>query len=142
METDVDNNLHSILDHQRWLMNNGFLNDMHKDQLMLFGQIVHKDVEYVELDIDVSNKKLTYNLHANKRLINKISKFWSLKEKASSGSVWSMWRFKVFLSKEGNLDFQSIVGRFVLDYCGANWKCAINTVDLKGGNRYGDPSDA
>ena len=40
-----------------------------------------------------------------------------------------MWLFKRFLKKEGSLDFQSILNKFVKDFCGPKWSASVNVVD-------------
>ena len=59
--SDLEINDH--IDQQRWLINNGFFNDMHKDNLYLFGALVHKNVEAVALSIDIATKTVKYQLH-------------------------------------------------------------------------------
>ena len=118
------------LDHQKWLLNNGFINDLHKDNLYMYGGIVHTDIEAVELDIRATEKKVSYVLFCNKKLLKNISKWNKLK---NSTSVLDLWRFKRLLKKEGNLDFNHLIGRFVKDYCGPAWEIKI---EIKGINKY------
>lgn len=123
-----DEVLYRILDQQRWLMNNGLLNDMHKDQLYMYGAIVHKDIKAVELDIDVEKKTVSYYLYIDNRLSNQVKKF---KRLSKSDGLFNMWRFKRLLEREGNLNFSAIIGRFVKDYCGPAWNSSVKLLDIK-----------
>jgi len=127
----MDLNLHEHLDHQRWLMNNGFINDLHKDTLFMYGSIVHKDVVSLELQIDKDNKRVSYTAYVNASLLRKIEKFDKLKQ---SASVWGLWSFKRMLKKEGNLDLKFIVDKFVKDYCGPSWSATLNMKDVSAYN--------
>lgn len=120
--------LHAVLDTQRWLMNNGFLNDMIKDQLYMYGAIVHKDVGAVELSADVVNKKVSYILYLPTSLLKKHKKFLELREKTDS--VWALWRFKRLLKKEGNLDFSVLIDNFIKSFCGPKWVSEVEVRDL------------
>lgn len=136
-----DEVLYRILDQQRWLMNNGLLNDMHKDQLYMYGAIVHKDVNAVELDIDVEKKTISYYLYVEGSLIKKISKF---KKLSKSTGLFNMWRFKRMLEKDGNLNLGAIIGRFVKDYCGPNWSSSVKIMNIKeyeDGYQQGESAD-
>ena len=124
--------LNDHMDHQRWLMNNGFINDLHKDTLFMYGSIVHRDVRSLEVEIDKDNKQVRYAAYVELRLLKKIVKF---NEYRQSVSVWGLWSFKRMLKKEGNLDLESIVNKFVKDYCGPAWSA---TLDMKDINTYNE----
>jgi len=124
--------LNDHMDHQRWLMNNGFINDLHKDTLFMYGSIVHRDVRSLEVEIDKDNKQVRYAAYVESRLLKKIVKF---NEYRQSVSVWGLWSFKRMLKKEGNLDLESIVNKFVKDYCGPAWSA---TLDMKDINTYNE----
>lgn len=127
-DASVDPALQQMLDQQRWLLNNGFINDMHKDQLYVFGSIVHKDVDAVELSIDVDRQSVSYSLYVKSGLIKKISTY---KKLSKSNSLFGLWRFKKLYEKEGNLDFHSIIGNFVSSYLGPRWSSSVSVVDIK-----------
>jgi hypothetical protein len=132
--------LAEYIDNQRWLMNNGLLNDGAKNQLFVYGSIVHKDVEAVELHIDVATKKISYEIYVGKVLLNKIEKY---KKLSTSKSFFEMWRFKRLLEKEGNLNFQHVLGRFVKDFCGPSWTTEVTIIDAaKYVEGYKDSGDA
>lgn len=126
----MSDDLEKLIDSQRWLMNNGLSNDLLKDQLFLFGSIVHKDISAVEVDVDFQKKAVKYQLYATNNLLKKINKFNKL---AESNSVFGLWRFKRFLLKEGNLNLRSIVTRFVKDYLGPKW---IAEVEMRSVEEY------
>lgn len=123
----MDNNeLADYIDNQRWLMNNGLLNDAAKNQLFVYGSIVHKDVQAVELEIDVSTKKISYQIFVNRSLMNKIAKY---KKLSTSKGFFDMWKFKRLLTKDGNLNFQHVLTRFVKDFCGPSWTTVVEVKD-------------
>lgn len=120
----------SYVDQQRWLLNNGIVSDGMKNQLFFYGSLVHKEVQAVELDIEVSDKRINYVIYVDKSLIRKIEKYNKL---SASTSLFGMWRFQRLLKKEGSLDFQSMLAKFVIDFCGPKW---ITKVDIRDFDSY------
>lgn len=123
MELDLNDHL----DHQRWLINNGFINDLHKDTLFMYGSVVHKDVKSVECQIDKDKKLVEYIAFVDAGLLKKIAKFETLKK---SDSAWDLWSLKRMLKKEGNLNLNFIVDKFVKDYCGPSWRATLTMKDV------------
>lgn len=123
MELDLNDHL----DHQRWLINNGFINDLHKDTLFMYGSVVHKDVKSVECQIDKDKKLVEYTAFVAAGLLKKIAKFETLKK---SDSAWDLWSLKRMLKKEGNLNLNFIVDKFVKDYCGPSWRATLTMKDI------------
>ena len=120
--------LSHVLDTQRWLMNNGFLNDMIKDQLYMYGAIVHRNIEAVELDADVGKKSVSYKLYISKSLLSKHKKFLELR---GQDSLWALWRFRRLLKKEGNLDFSVLLDNFIKSFCGPKWTSEVEVIDVE-----------
>jgi hypothetical protein len=120
-------NIGSVLDHQRWLLNNGLVNDLAKNNLYLYGSIVHKEVQAVELSIDVANKVVDYNIYIDRILLDKVSKYEKLKQ---ANDIFSLWRLRRLLRKEGNLNFQHVLNSFVKDFCGPKWNATIKLIDI------------
>ena len=120
-------NLEEYVDQRRWLLNNGFITDDVKNQLFFCGSIVHKDVQAVEVEIVPETKTVQYKIYIDKDLIKKIEEY---KVLSKSTSLFGMWRFKRFLKKEGALDFQQILGKFVRDFCGNKWSVSVEIVDF------------
>lgn len=116
------------LDHQRWLMNHGLLNDLHKDTLYLYGTLVHKDVRAVELNIDPANKVLEYMVYIDHNLMKNYELYSKLQK---SDSIISLWRLKRLLKKKGNLNFMAILSGFVKDYCGPKWSIKLEVKDFR-----------
>ena len=116
--SDDSENLSRLIDTQRWLMNNGFLNDMVKDQLYMYGAIVHKEIGAVEITVDLSGKIIHYRLYVDDRLLKKYNRFLELRDQ---NSILALWRFKGLLKKEGNLDFGKLINNFITDYLGPKW---------------------
>lgn len=128
MEPKKDMNLEEYIDQRRWLLNNGLITDDVKNQLFFCGSIVHKEVQAVELDLVPEQKLVQYKVYVNKDLIKKIEKYNVL---SKSTSLFGLWRFKRFLKKEGALDFQQILNKFVKDFCGESWKATVEIVDFE-----------
>lgn len=116
-----------VMDSDRWLLNNGLVSDNVKNQLFFCGSIVHKDVQAVELRIQPETKLVDYIVYVSPDLLKKINKY---KRLSVSRSLFGMWRFKRFLTKEGCLDFQKILNSFVTEYCGPKWAAKASIVSF------------
>lgn len=119
--------LAEYVDQQRWLLNNGLVTEDVKNQLFFCGSIVHKDVQAVEVDISIEEKSVQYRLYFNSDLVKKVEKYSKL---SKSTGLFGMWRFKRLLQKEGSLDFQNILDKFVKDFCGPKWFAKVAVVDF------------
>lgn len=130
MDAKSQMNLEEYVDQRRWLLNNGLITDDIKNQLFLCGSIVHKEVQAVELELDVTSeiKVVNYKIYVNNDLKKKIEKYSVL---SKSTSLFGMWRFKQLLKKEGSLDFQQILYKFVKDFCGPKWNVTVEIVDFE-----------
>ena len=126
MSDNIDINDH--MDHQRWLLSHGFINDLHKDNLYMYGAIAHKDISALELDIDVEKKTVTYSMYCTTSLLGKIDKY---KQLSTSKGVFGLWKFKRLLKKEGNLNIKFLLNKFVKDYCGPAWQVELSLKDYK-----------
>ncbi len=127
MSDKKEMNLEEYVDQRRWLLNNGLITDDVKNQLFFCGSIVHKDVQAVEVEIIPETKLVQYKIYVDQDLIKKIGQYFVL---SKSTSLFGMWRFKRFLKKEGALDFQQILGKFVKDFCGTKWNVSVEIVDF------------
>lgn len=127
-----DNQISEYLDQSRWLLNNGMANDQVKNQLFMFGSIVHKEVQALEVDIVPENKLVKYQLFFKQAEISKANRY---KELSTKTDLIGMWRFKRFLKKEGNLNFTGILNKFVKEYCGPSWSVQVEVADF---DRYFD----
>jgi len=114
--------LKDFVDHQRWLIDNGLFTDLAKDNLYLYGSLVHKDIQALHVVIDTSHNVIRYMLYVTPQLMNKINKFNKLSKVTD---LFGMWRFKRMLKKEGNLHFHPILNKFVRDFCGDKWKAEL-----------------
>lgn len=128
--------LMSYVDNQRWLMNNGLFSEPAKNQLFMYGSIVHPDVRAVELDINVEDKELSYSIYLPRSIMKKIHKYEKL---SKSTGFWGLRRFRNFLKKEGDLNLQAILQGFVLDYCGPGWQVNLEVDDIA--NYSEEPSE-
>lgn len=116
------------LDQERWLMNSGLLTDSAKNQLFFSGSIVHKDVQALELDISPEKKLVSYKVFVPSGLLKKINRY---KDLSTKKDLISLWLFRRLLKKEGNLNFQGILNKFVKDFCGAKWSVEVDIRDYK-----------
>lgn len=128
MSDEVDfSSVESLVDHHRWLLNNGIVHDSIKNQLFMYGSIVHKNVLALELSVEVEKKTITYKIYLDSKTLKKISKFNNLK---NDNSFLGLFLLKRFIKKEGNLDFKGILGTFIKDYCGPNWLVTLEILDF------------
>ena len=123
------------LAHQQWLLNHGFINDLHKDNLHGYGSLIHKQVEAVYTKIDHTKKLVEYTLYVTNDLLTTVSRYNKLR---NSTSMFGLWMFKRFLKKEGNLNFDFIINKFVQDYCGNDWSATLRLVSI---DEYRDDLD-
>ena len=121
LENDIGN-----LDAQRWLMSNGILTDLHKDNLFVYGAILHPGIVSVELDVDVENKHLSYRLYITKALARVLAKY---NKYNSSRSIWSLFWLRRLLKKEGNLELYTMLKKFIVSYCGSDWGVKMVILD-------------
>lgn len=119
--------LTEFLDQQRWLLNNGLITDSVKNQLFFCGSIVHSEVQAVEVQIHPEQKQVEYVIYVNKDLLKKIDTY---KKLSTATSLFGMWRFKRFLKKNGALDFQGMLAKFVTDFCGPKWSTKATVADF------------
>lgn len=120
--------LAEYLDQQRWLMNSGLIPESLKNQLFFCGTIVHKDVRAVQLDLIPEKKLVEYKIFVPKKIVDKVNKYKMLSTKRS---LFGLWRFKRFLKKEGDLNFEAILNRFIKDYCGPKWSVKAQVLDFE-----------
>lgn len=121
------NELAKYVDQERWLLNSGLASDGAKNQLFMYGSIVHKDVRAVELSLDFENKLVSYQIYVDRKLLKKHKKYMELSTKKS---LWGLWRFRRMLKKEGNLNFRHLLNRFVKTYCGPKWSIDLEVADI------------
>jgi hypothetical protein len=96
---------------------------------------VHKDVQAVELEVNLEKKLVAYKIYLPKAVIDKANKYKILSVKKD---LISLWRFKRLLKKEGNLNFQGILTKFIKDYCGAKWSATVDVLDFEKFSPSGD----
>lgn len=123
----TERSVEEYLDQQRWLVNNGLFTDTAKDNLYLYGTLVHKDVQAVDAAIDPARRVITYTLYLPAGLLKKVALYESLKD---SNGLWDMWRLRRLLKREGNLNFHAVLNRFVRDFCGDKWRAELKMEDV------------
>jgi hypothetical protein len=115
------------IDHQRWLIDNGFINDLHKDSVYLYGTLVHPDVKAVQCTVSVETKIVDYTLYLNKKTLSAYFKFHELSQ---SNSIIGLWRFKNLIKTQGDMNFQKVLTGFISDYLGPKWKISVTVKDF------------
>lgn len=117
-----------LLAHQQWLINNGLVTDLHKDNLFMYGSLIHKDVEAVEVDVIVEKKTINYTVYLPSKVIRLVSRYNSL---IGKNDIISLWMLKRLLKKQGDLNFVGVLNQFVKDYCGRVWVANLHLRDVK-----------
>ncbi len=127
--TDLDRQQHlaELIDHSRWLMNNGLANDVIKNQLMAYGAIAHPEIAAVQLQMNLEERSVHYQLYVDSKLLKKINRF---KELSEIKSFWGLYLFKRMLKKDGNLHIDQILDKFIKDYCGSTWSATTTVLDI------------
>jgi hypothetical protein len=116
------------IDQQRWLMNNGLITDEAKNNIYVYGTLVHNDIQAVEVAIDVNNKAINYTLYAPSFLIKAYKKYLTLK---NSTTLFSLLKLKFLLKRRGNLNIGGVLRSFITDYCGPTWSVSFEFKDIK-----------
>ena len=139
MDLDKQQNIAELIDHSRWLMNNGLANDVIKNQLMAYGAIAHPEIAAVELSMDMEKRSVYYQLYVDSKLLKKINRF---KELSESEGFWGLLFYKRMIKQEGNLHLDRILDKFIKDYCGATWSATTTVLDISEyHNGYEDVGD-
>jgi hypothetical protein len=124
------NELNSFLDHQRWLINNGLVNPIVQDNLFMYGILSHPEVKEVDVALDALNKKVSYGLFFETKMLNAIEKY---KKLSGDRSLLGTFRLWLLLKKHGNLEFKSPLSKMIKDYCGPGWEVSV---DIKNVSEY------
>lgn len=124
--------LYKQVDHKRWLMNNGMIDDTIKNDLFFYGSISHPNVKALEFSVDIENKTVNYDVYLQKQDFNIVKKFLKL---SKSSSLFGLWRFKRMLKKHGNMNPGAHVDLAIKDFAGPNWKA---TATIKNFSEYND----
>lgn len=119
-----------IMDHIRWTLNNGIVTDIVKNNLYMYGSLVHREVKALEVAIDPSSKTVSYTIYGPKSMLDVVTRYYSMRDKTG---IFDLWRLKRLLKKHGNLDIYRILNGFVKDLCGPSWKA---TYELKNISEY------
>jgi len=122
-----EKSLDSIIDHERWMMNNGIFTGVSKDNLFAYGAIIHNDIEEVECDIEFENKTIKYTLYFKNGTYRAID---FLDKHKNANNIFDLLYFWYILKRKGSIDTDRIttmLNKFVKDYCGPKWQ-AIATI--------------
>ena len=120
--------LASLIDHKRWLLNNGLADEGIKNDLFVYGAICHPKVKSVDCAIDVLKKVVAYNIFLDDGDYDDLMKFARL---STDKSLIGMWRFRRMLKKHSNLHVHAILQRCIKDYCGPKWNAEVKVLRLK-----------
>jgi hypothetical protein len=116
------------IDQQRWLLNNGLVTDEAKNNIYVYGTLVHNDIQAVDVAINVEKKSIHYSLYVKKGFIKSYNKFLLLKD---STSLFQLLKLKFLLKRCGNLNIGGILKSFITDYCGPTWSVSFELKDIK-----------
>ena len=97
---------------------------------IVLNSLINKHIIALELSIDSNSKHVHYILYVDLPLLKAYNKYHELK---LSESIWSMWRAKRLLGKNGNLEFKQMLSTFVRSYCGPGW---TTSMELKKSSDY------
>ena len=104
------------------------LTDVHKDNLFMFGSIIHSGIQAVEVDTDVNNHDIKYRVYVSSKLLSDYNSF---HKKVSKGSIWSLFWAKRLIKKHTFLDWETAINNFVHTYCGAKWTVSVKILPIK-----------
>lgn len=116
-----------LIDHKRWLLNNGLADNGIKNDLFMYGAVCHPKVKAVNLDVDFLKKSVYYDLYFDKSTLERIGKF---KKLAENDTIFNLWRLRRMVKKYGNLHVEQILRNFIGDYAGPNWSTDIRLHDV------------
>ena len=123
------NKVAQLIDHKRWLLNNGLADNGIKNDLFMYGAICHPKVLAVNLDVDFLKKTVFYDLYFDETVLKRIEKFKAL---AENETIFNLWRLKRMVKKYGNLHVDQILHKFINDYAGPQWTSTINIHNVAG----------
>ena len=119
-----------VMDHQKWLINSGFANEMLNDNLYLFGIYLHPGIREALVSIDISNKFVAYKIYVTKGLFNDYNKCKKLAKspgKLNAIRLKRLWRKHLENKKDpARLDIDIIINSHVKELCGSNWSTSID----------------
>lgn len=119
-----------IMDHQKWLINSGFANEMLNDNLYLFGIYLHPGIREALVSIDIGNKFVAYKIYVTKSLFNDYNKCKKLAKtpgKLNAIRLKRLWRKHLENKKDpARLDIDVIINSHVKELCGSNWSTSID----------------
>ena len=112
-----------FLDTEKWLMRFGMVSDAAKNDIYLYGYLIHPTlVNNVEVGIDCEKKLVKYEIWISKKLYKAHLSFLKLRYKEDLISLFRTW----FLCKKyGRLNFNTILEKFISDRCGEEWKVEV-----------------
>jgi len=113
--------------YQQWLLKQGIINDFAKDNLHGYGSLIHEDVKAVYTKVDHPNKVVEYTIYVSNKLLTTVDKYNRLR---NDSSMYGLWKFKNFLKKAGNLNFDFMINQFVQDYCGNTWSATLDLISI------------
>lgn len=119
-----------VMDHQRWLINSGFANEMLNDNLYLFGIYLHPGIRNALVSIDISKKFVAYKIYVTKNLFNDYNKCKRLAKspgKLDAIRLKRLWRKHTENKKDpARLDIDVIINSHVKELCGSDWSTSIS----------------
>ena len=124
MENNEKLDLSEVISTEQWFLQNHIVTDQVKNDIFLYGSAVHPTaIEAVVTIIDVAKKIVNYELYINEDIYKLFLLF---KKKQAKKDIISLWLFKRFIKKNGNLDFKILfnnkLNHLINLRCGSDWK--------------------
>ena len=118
-----------VINHQRWLINNGLANSMLNDNLYLFGIYLHPGIQEAIVSIVFEEKTIEYKLYVTKELLKDFHKY---KELLTKTGKWNAIKLKRLWKKHSNnkndparIDIDAVIATHVKTLCGHNWNAKV-----------------
>lgn len=130
----MDKQLAEYMDTRRWIAQSGIMTDDLKNNLFMYGSILHRNISAVDLTISMENNRVDYKIFIPKDVLKKLHKYERLLNEYNANSLgwYNRWRFANMLSEmktnEERLDFEVMLNHFVRDLLGGKWSASCEII--------------
>ena len=134
----VDNEDYSgnHLSTEMWFLEYGVITQALKNDLFVYGSILNEEnISAVSLNIKSKTKQVEYKIYVPAKFLKVYNLYNRLKVKTD---ILSLLRVRRLLKKFGNLNFTSILNKYVKDRCGVKWQVKFDLIDF---SKYIDEPD-
>lgn len=121
---------------EMWFLEYGVITQALKNDLFVYGSILNEDnISAVSLNIKSKSKMVEYKIYVPLKFLKVYNLYNRLKSKTD---IISLLRVRRLLKKYGNLNFTSILNKYIKDRCGTKWQVKFDLIDS---NKYIDEPD-